>query len=146
MIQLHRRLLELKDVEVERQAREIQVQSIENLKKKLAEAKEETTSLRHQLYQQADNIQMVWQPFLEAHVFDYSLFQFLFMREFSCKRNGVCWEWKNPVFGRLYMVPVETMCMHAWVLVKTIKPSVHSCRKCRCMWAGGSGEGGEEVW
>ncbi|KAL5489258.1 hypothetical protein EMCRGX_G018328 [Ephydatia muelleri] len=49
----------LKDFEVERQAREMEVQSIDNLKKKLAEAKEETTSLRHQLNQQADQIQQL---------------------------------------------------------------------------------------
>ena len=58
----------LKDFEEERRAREKEVQSIDNLKKKLAEAKEETTTLRHQLNQQADQIQQVCEPFIQLHV------------------------------------------------------------------------------
>ena len=54
----------LKGLEDERQARELQFPVTENLKKTLAEAKQETVSLSHQLHRQADHIVMVCLPCL----------------------------------------------------------------------------------
>ena len=104
----------LKDFEVERQAREMEVQSIDNLKKKLAEAKEETTSLRHQLNQQADQIRQVCRPFVQVHVLIVCLsLSVLAGRGAEFDRKTVFRRWYGPTGGKCGF-PWWGQCWPSW--------------------------------